>query len=410
MLNREEPRTTATYSTLLADYRLLLIVLLTSTGALANTAVPVALPYISESLLVSDSQIGLVMTVYFVASGTTLFFVGTLADMFGRRTVVLPSLLVFGVASTAVLFVDSFVVLLGLRMLQGAAFPAITPLSTALIGDIYSGPAGTTAQGMKSSAAGIAGLLGPVLAGLLAVLGWQYPFLLGALAFPTFLLVYRFLPESSPRFTEATTRSVRQRFGTHLRQTRREFGDGSLKLLFLIAMLGFGLRNAYVTFLPLFAARELGAGAVAIGILLAIVSAGKIPVAPLAGRVVAYASRRLALIAVFSVIAGAAIVLPFAPTIVVVGLLVATHSLADGLFTPILNDSVVSIADDDRRSSVVTVNSIFKNIGSATAPAAFGLVLAFSGFTWVFFLIGCMGILGVLLCVNSLELDIAMEP
>lgn len=283
---------------LVTDPRLLAVLLVTFTGTFNARVVPVAIPVISEAFAVPDTQIGLVMTAYFLATAAMLLVVGVVADLYGRRAAVLPSLAVFGFASVSIFFATSFEMLLALRVLQGAAFPAITPLATAVIGDLYTGPQGTTAQGLKSSANGVSALFGPAVAGVLAGFGWQYPFLVGFLAFPVLIIVYFALPETAPP-ADAEPGSLWRRLRAHFAATWDEFVSLDLKVLFAIAAIGFGIRSTLVTFIPLFAARELGAGAFAIGLVLSTRGAVRVPVAPVSGAVVTRFGRRRALVAAF---------------------------------------------------------------------------------------------------------------
>jgi MFS family permease len=68
--------------------------------------------------------------------------------------VVLPSLVVFGLTGTATVFVESFETLLVLRFLQGVGFAGLTPLTNVLVGDIYTGPSRSDAQGFGRASTG----------------------------------------------------------------------------------------------------------------------------------------------------------------------------------------------------------------------------------------------------------------
>lgn len=375
---------------LFADPRLLSVLSVTTVAVFTNQAAPVALPGISSSLAVTDAEIGLVMTAFFLPTTLMLLIVGSLADVYGRRRVVIPSLALFGAAGIGIFFVDSFRALLALRVIQGAAFPALTPLSTAIIGDLYEGPRGTTAQGFRSSANGVAGIAGPAVAGVLAGIAWQYPFLLALSTLPALVIVARYLPETAGAGGDAgTDRGV----ASNLRGVAGEYADTDFQLLAIGAATSYFTKFAVVTFIPLFAVRELGASAFIAGMLLSVRGVVRVVSAPLAGKLVAAGTRRIALVGMI-LLAGVSVgFMPVLPTVsgpiapvVLLAVLMGTYSAGEALFNPVLNDSVVGIATDERRGVVVNSISVFKNGASAASPAFFGVVLTVTDFTMLFWI------------------------
>lgn len=377
----------------------------------AHEAVPLALPGISSTLGVSDAQVGLVMTAFFLPATIMMLLVGMLADVYGRRRVVIPSLAIFGAAGVGIFFVNSFELLLGLRVLQGAAFPALTPLSTALIGDLYEGEAGAAAQGLRASGNGLASLLGPAIAGVLAGIAWQYPFLLSGLAFPAMAIVYLYLPKIE---TDQTGVVTVDDIGTRLRALGRQFLTPNLQLLAVGAATIYFVLFAIITFLPIFAVRSLGVSVAATGLLLSIRGGVRIFVSPLSGTVVAWFSRRTVLIATMLLIGASTLLIPFLPGIlsdiqpvVPLALLMGGYSIGEAIFNPVLNDSVINIAVEEHRGAIVNGISVFKDGASALSPAFFGLVLTATNFELLFLVAGIIPILYVPLLIVIFKPDSA---
>ena len=98
-----------------------------------------ALPEMQRELGLSDSEISLVTSMYFLPSVLLAFPTGLLADRFGRRSVFVVSLVVFGLCGLALSFTRSFAAICAVRALQGSAFAAVHPLSITMIGDARSG-------------------------------------------------------------------------------------------------------------------------------------------------------------------------------------------------------------------------------------------------------------------------------
>src|SRR6185369_9348695 len=116
--------------------------------------------------------------------------IGWLAGRFGKRLVLLTSLVVYGLAGIAGAYAPDLVTLLGSRLLLGAAAAGYVTVSVSLIGDYYVG------EGVRDRLLGWFAVVGG--GGSLAVLtaagsltkigGWHAPFALYAIAFPLFLI------------------------------------------------------------------------------------------------------------------------------------------------------------------------------------------------------------------------------
>ncbi|MFB6309836.1 MAG: MFS transporter, partial [Salinirussus sp.] len=197
-----------------------------------------ALPGMATALGVSDARVGLVITAITLPPMLLAPVMGVAGDMFGRRAIAVPGLLLYGAAGVAVGVAPTFPVVLVLRALQGVAMAGIAPLTVTLLGDLYEGSMRTTAQGMRSSTAGIALAAGPLVAGVLAGIGWQYPFLLYGIPFISAAAVFVAVPETAPDREDAP--SVRGTLRNYVRSIASEVGNPSL-LVVLGGALALGL-------------------------------------------------------------------------------------------------------------------------------------------------------------------------
>ncbi len=116
-----------------------LIYALTITGVLANTLVAPVVPDILDDLGVSQSSAGLVLSAATLPGIVLAPVIGVLADRFGRREVLIPCLVLFGVAGTLNALAPSFTVLLILRFMQGIGSAGLVNLAVVLIGDHWEG-------------------------------------------------------------------------------------------------------------------------------------------------------------------------------------------------------------------------------------------------------------------------------
>lgn len=372
------------YPRLLTDGSFLLTILVSFTGGIAISAVPVVLPAIADTLGVSDGRIGLVMTVFALPIVVMIPIIGVLADTYGRRPVILWSLALFGVSGVATLAVSSFEMLLALRVLQGLAFVGTLPLSTTLVGDLYTGPTGAAAQGIRASVNGVASIIAPAIAGVLAGLAWSYPFGLFAFAFPVLVLVYLYFPEPLPQ----AVIDDETRMTTALSQYWTAFREEAADLTFLLLAVGgftnLFVRQAILVFVPLFAVRVIGASVFEIGLIISAYGVIRALSSPFAGEFVSTLGRKRTLVVAVGLMGVGAGALPLVSDVVSLGVLVVVFGAGEAVFIPSFNDSMAAFASDDRRGGIIGSIQSLKNVGRAVGPAFFGLMLATGGFSTVF--------------------------
>ncbi len=122
----------------------------------------------------------LTMPALFVALGA--LFVGGLLDRWGRKPVLIVSLILFVLAGCAGFFLDSLMLILVSRALLGLAVAGIMSGFMTLIMDYFDGEALNKFLGMNGACVCLGGILGLVAAGFLADMGWRYPFLIHLIA------------------------------------------------------------------------------------------------------------------------------------------------------------------------------------------------------------------------------------
>ncbi|WP_338727463.1 MFS transporter [Haladaptatus sp. DJG-WS-42] len=361
-----------------------------------------ALPALGSALTLSEAQLGLIITVYTLPAIFISPIMGTLADRYGRRPVVLPSLLLFGVSGTAIAFVDSFQLILLFRLFQGIAFAGIMPLTITLIGDYYSGEWGSAAQGFRASANGVNQIIIFPIAGFLAGILWQYAFLLYASAFLAFVIVYFYLPpvelERVSHLSVGWNWFSRTRFAQFISNSS-EVMNLTVTMLVLGGFVRFVFMFGILTFLPLFVVRELGGSPAAAGSVLALLSV-RVVISPFANQLLRMFNRLTALAVLFIGLSVGTALIPFAPSVLWLAGLIVLWSVVDSLLGPILADAVANSVEASYRARVVSVFQISKNLGKTITPVALGLLLAVSNFTVIFAVMGLSALVyGVLLAV-----------
>ncbi|MFB6097073.1 MAG: MFS transporter [Haloferacaceae archaeon] len=395
---------------LVFDPRLLSIVAASAVGVFGNQLVPPILPSIGTGLTLSDTQIGLVMTVFFFASMLSVPVLGAAADIYGRRPVILGSLLAFGTGGVAVLAVGSFPGLLAMRALQGIGIAGTTALSVAFIGDFFEEERGTTAQGIRSAVNGAMIIVAPAVAGAIATLSWRYPFLLYGAAFPVFLVVYRYLPEATdatgeggPGSADGGAVSIRAEVGRYVRTIADSLQDRNVAVLVLGGFTLFFTRYGLFTIVPLLATRRLGASVAALGLALSLVGIVRVVVSPLSGKFVSVVSRKQAFALTMGVVALSMAMLTVVGDMRGLAAALVVFSVGMALFNTVLNDTITTAADARNRAGVVSSVQTAKGVANTTSPTVFTAVLAFGGFLQVFALASAVALGYVLLVVVALD-------
>jgi EmrB/QacA subfamily drug resistance transporter len=164
--------------------------------------VNVALPSIHDDLHAGSAAISLVVAGYGLTFAAGMITGGRLGDIYGRRRMFALGLALFTLTSAACGLAPTAGVLVGARMLQGAAGALLTPQVLAILGTVYDGELRGKAFAAYGFAMGIAGVLGQLIGGGLiqadlAGLGWRTIFLINVpVGLVTLPAVRRVVPES----------------------------------------------------------------------------------------------------------------------------------------------------------------------------------------------------------------------
>ncbi len=169
-----------------------------ATSILAAMAISPALPEMAEAFSGTPNadflvRLTLSMPALFIAVGS--LFAGDLLDRWGRKPVLIVSLLLYGLAGTAAFFMDSLSAILVSRAFLGLAVAGIMSGFTTLILDYFEGSELNRFLGLQGAVIGMGGMVFLYLAGLLADIGWQYPFLIHLYAFLVLPGVLLFIDE-----------------------------------------------------------------------------------------------------------------------------------------------------------------------------------------------------------------------
>lgn len=151
---------------------------------LGNSMLIPVLPAIANALHLSPFQVSLVISLFSIPAGVVIPLAGFLSDRLGRKAVIVPGLLLYGLGgllaglAAALHFKDLFAAMLTGRVLQGLGAAGTAPLAMALTGDLFQGRARSRALGIIEAANGFGKVVSPVLGAILGSCAWFAPFFL----------------------------------------------------------------------------------------------------------------------------------------------------------------------------------------------------------------------------------------
>ncbi len=144
--------------------------------ALEQTVVSTAMPSIIAQLKGLDIY-PWVFSAYLLASTVTTPIYGKLADVWGRKRILLFGLGLFAIGSVMSGRAQSMPELIAMRVIQGLGAGAVGPIVLTLLGDLFSLEERARVQGWFSAVWGISSVAGPWLGGYLTDnLSWRWVF------------------------------------------------------------------------------------------------------------------------------------------------------------------------------------------------------------------------------------------
>ena len=354
------------------DPNLQIIFAVTLTAVMGVATITPAFPKIVKKLGISSSQIGLLITVFTLPGIFLTPILGALADRLGRKRILVPSLLLFGVAGFACAFMKNFYLLLVFRFFQGVGASALGSLNVTIIGDLYSGKERISAMGYNASVLSIGTATYPALGGALAYLGWRYPFFLFFLGVPVGLLVLFFLKNPEPR--------SEQRFKDYLRGAWQGIKNKKVLGLFSAGVMTFIiLYGAMLTYLPILLDFEFNAPAHFIGIIISCSSVSSALTSSQLGKIAKYLSEPTLIRLAFFLYALVMILNLVMPGMWWFLLPSFIFGIAQGINMPSISALLAGLAPMEHRAIFMSLNGMLIRLGQTLGPVIMAGFFAIAG-------------------------------
>jgi predicted MFS family arabinose efflux permease len=328
------------------------------------------LPLLSTEFGTGAAEISTIMTAGTLAVALTAPFTGTVADVLGRKRVIVTAMFLLGVPTVMCALAPNLHALVFWRFVQGLVLPPVFAVTVAYIGDEWEPRDATAATGIYTSGASIGGFSGRFITGILSdLIGWRWALAcIAAMTVAGAVAVLMLLPREKKFVgSEGLLASGRQML--------QHFQNKQLLATYAV---GFGVLFCFVSSFTYInfrlAAPPYNLSATWLGAIFVVYLVGS-AFAPMAGWAVGRFGRRRFMIPTIGLWIGGILLTLAGPLwIVVLGLTVCATC---GLICQTISTGYVTITAKVGRSSAVGLYVTSFYIGGA-----FGATLG--GFAWIF--------------------------
>ncbi|MFC1485609.1 MFS transporter [Candidatus Latescibacterota bacterium] len=367
------------------DNSLLIIFGVTLTAVMGVSSITPAFPRIVQELSIPVRDIGLLITVFTIPGVFLTPVLGVFADRFGRKKILVPSLLLFGIAGGACGFVSNFDILLLFRFFQGIGAASLGSLNVTIIGDIYTGHERARTMGYNASVLSIGTASYPAIGGALALFGWNYPFLLPVVAVPLGFIVLWSLKNPEPEHD--------YRLREYFIQTWRYIQKREIVGIFIASSVTFIiLYGSYITYFPLFIGHSYGSSPLTIGLIMSSASITTAITSSQLGKLVRVFSERSLLIMAFFLYAVSLVMIPLIPDLRWLAVPVITFGIAQGINIPSLQILLAGFAPMEYRAAFMSINGMVLRLGQTLGPLVMGIIFGIWGLAAPFYAGACISL------------------
>ena len=369
------------------DSNLQIIFGVTLTTAIGIFSLSPAFPRIVKELQISPKDIGLLITVFTFPGILLMPVMGIIADLFGRKKVLVPALALFALAGVLCLFVNDFKVLLVLRFFQGIGVAPLSSLNVTVIGDLYTGKKRTAAMGYNQSvfSVGAAGL--STVGGALAMMGWHYPFFLPLMAIPVGLLVMFFLKSPTPEVKNV------KRFKEYIWGVTETLKKGQIIAIYSVTIVIFIIvAGSYATYFPLLMGITFNASPLIIGIVMSSVYVASALSSSQMGKIIQRFPEKAVIRASFLLYALALVIVPFMHNTWLFFIPALLLGAAQGISLPTIQTLLGSLSSNENRAIIMSFYGTALRLGQTLGPPLLGVVFAIFGINAAFYASSCLAL------------------
>ncbi|CAG1013827.1 Tetracycline resistance protein, class B [Anaerolineales bacterium] len=357
-----------------------------------------------ESFGAGVEAFGISAMAYALTSTIAAPFIGTLADRFGRRPIILFSLAAYILAFSGYLFAASAWLLILLRGLAGALTAGLIPAITGSVGDLASEDRRAQWIGIVNGGASVGWIAGPVLGGqLYDHCGYVVPFAVAiVMAVGALLLAVFLIPETyRDAHFDRPQSSLKSGFQTLF----------SSSTFFLLMLISFGVLFAWAFIEPQFmfyAYDDLGWTSSQLGLTMSTYGVALMFGEFTLGRLSDRLGRKPVLIFGLALFSAQFIGLAVFHNATWIVLSFILAGLGNGLYDPALGAYILDITPPEYKARSMGLKSTLGSLGSLFGPALVVLISPLTGPQAVFLI--SAGLVWMLTFISGLILHTPQPP
>ncbi len=396
------------------DKNLLIVFSVTLMAVLGVASISPAIPTIAAAWSIPVGAESLLVSIFTFPGVIFTPILGILADRLGRKTVLIPSLVLFALAGFFCAFAPSYLFLLIFRFLQGIGAASLGYLNLTIIGDLYKGQDRANAMAYNASVTSIGTAAYPALGGFLAVFGWFFPFFLPLIALPVGVITLLGLENPEPE-------EEKMGFSKYIGNAWRAMRNRQVIGVFVGSGITFiMLYGVVITYFPSFLYAVFGLDPFVRGLVIASMSIFTAITATQVGKLSQRYSERTLIIVAFPLYSLALVLIPFSPVfgdtlllllpslgsffrLLPLLILVAVYGVAQALNMPSLQTLLARLAPPEYRAALMSINGTLLRVGQTLGPIIMGVALLLWGINWVFWVGALFGIIIVPIVAVSLK-------
>lgn len=348
---------------------------------LGNSMLIPEFPRIQSALHISQFQVGLLITLFSASAGITIPILGFLSDQYGRKTIIIPAILLYGIGGvisglgSTILGPSYLVVLIG-RVVQGIGAAGTAPIVMAMVGDLYKSNSRSEAMGIIEASNGMGKVLSPILGTAIALIAWWALFFsYSILAVPIALAIY-FLTQ------EPESKGQKQKPGEYFKSILGIFKQKGIAIfvsLFAGMVILFNLFGVLSIVSDILENTHHLKGLVK-GLVIAIPIFFMSSFAYLTGYFLKKKGKYFKITILIGLITASSslVLLPFFKNPYIYIAILSIMGLGSGLVLPSVNTLITSSAQSQQRGGVTSIYGAVRFLGVAIGPPIFSLLFKVS--------------------------------
>ncbi len=346
---------------------------------LGNSMLIPVFPQMQEALNISQFQVGLTITLFSIPAGLSIPILGFLSDKIGRKLIIVPSLLLYGIGglisgvSSLIFQAGAYPLLLTGRIVQGIGAAGTGPIALALVSDIFTSNERSQAQGAIESANGLGKVISPILGSLVALITWYALFFVYAfLAVPIALAVWFLVKEPKSQQKSSSFKQYLQGIKKIFARTGKSL-IGSYLAASVVLFTLFGILSYLSDILEI----QYGLKGVIKGFALAGPVLAMSGISYLSGKIL---KNNAALMKPFIVgglatLTASLVILSLFKTNIIFFIAILIMGIGTGMVLPAVNTVVTSAAPLEERGGITALYGTVRFFGVAAGPPTYSKLL-----------------------------------